>query len=312
MQAKPSRRRLAAIVTALIGVALLAVWHVGPPLSLAIPLPSVEPGATVLLAVGDIGSCDAADDEAVANLAARLPGTIALLGDIVYPDGSPADFAECFDPAWGLLLPRIRPAPGNHDYQTTDASGYFSYFGAAAGTSGEGWYSYDLGTWHVIVLNSNCDAVGGCGPGSPQLAWLEADLAASGASRPAASGAAHPAACTLAYWHHPRYASGRHADDDRTAPLWTTLAAAGADLVLTGHDHDYERLAPVDGIRSFVVGTGGRSLYELTRPTGPYTELRVNDSYGLLMLTLDAAAYEWRFVPAPGSSLVDAGSGECH
>lgn len=305
MQSKRSRRRLIpALATALIGVALLAVWHVGPPLSLAIPLPSVGPGATVLLAVGDIGSCDGTDDEAVADLAARLPGTIAVLGDLAYPDGSPADFADCFDPAWGPLLPRIRPAPGNHEYQTTDASGYFSYFGVSAGTPGEGWYSYDLGAWHVIVLNSNCDAVGGCGLGSPQLAWLEADLAASGA--------ADSAACTLAYWHHPRYASGRHGDDDRTARLWNALAAAGADLVLTAHDHDYERLAPVDEVRSFVVGTGGRSLYELTRPTGPHTELRVNDSYGLLMLTLGESAYEWRFVPALGNSRVDAGTGECH
>jgi len=306
MQAKPSRRRalVPALSAALLGVALLAVWHVGPPLAPAIPLPSVAPGATVLLAVGDIGSCDGTDDEAVADLAARLPGTIAVLGDLAYPDGSPVDFADCFDPAWGPSLPRIRPAPGNHEYKTTDASGYFAYFGAAAGTPAGGWYSYDLGAWHVIVLNSNCDAVGGCNAGSPQLAWLEADLAVSGA--------ADPAACTLAYWHHPRYASGRHGDDDRTDALWNALAAAGTDLVLTAHDHDYERLAPVDGIRSFVVGTGGRSLYELTRSTGPHTELRVNDSYGLLMLTLGESAYEWRFVPALGSSLVDAGTGQCH
>jgi len=183
MQAKLSRHRLMpALATALLGVALLAVWHVGPPLAPVIPLPSVEPGAVVLLAVGDIGSCDGTDDEAVADLAARLPGTIALLGDIVYPDGSPTDFADCFDPAWGSLRARIRPAPGNHEYQTTDASGYFSYFGAAAGPPGEGWFSYDLGAWHVIVLNSNCDEVGGCDAGSPQLAWLEADLAASGAA----------------------------------------------------------------------------------------------------------------------------------
>jgi len=293
-----------ALATALLGVALLAVPRIGPPLAPAIPLPSVEPGAVVLLAVGDIGSCDGVEDEAVADLAARLPGTIAVLGDLAYPDGSSAEFADCFDPAWGSLRARIRPAPGNHDYQTTDASGYFSYFGAAAGTPGEGWYSYDLGGWHVIVLNSNCDAVGGCDAGSPQLAWLEADLAASGA--------AGPAACTLAYWHHPRYASGRHGDDDRTAPLWNVFAAAGADLVLTGHDHHYERLSPVDGVRSFVVGTGGRSLYEFAQPMGPHTELRVNDSYGLLMLTLHDASFDWRFVPAPGSTLVDAGTGQCH
>ena len=197
------------------------------------------------------------------------------------------------------MLPRIRPAPGNHEYQTTDAAGYFSYFGAAAGTPGEGWYSYDLGAWHVVVLNSNCEFVG-CGEESPQHAWLEADLRA------------HPATCTLAYWHHPRVSSGRHGDDPRTDALWGALAAGGADVVLVGHDHDYERIAPIDTMRSFVVGTGGRSLYAFERPTGARTELRVNDSYGLLMLTLRDDGFSWRFVPAEGSTLLDAGSAGCH
>jgi hypothetical protein len=263
------------------------------------PLPTFATGVTTLLAVGDIGSCNGDADEAVAGLAARLPGTIALLGDIVYENGAPSDYAACFDPAWGGLRSRIRPAPGNHDYQTTDASGYFSYFGASAGTPGEGWYSYELGAWHVIVLNSNCDAVGGCGAGSPQLVWLEADLRAN------------PVACTLAYWHHPLVSSGRHGSDTRTGPLWRALAEAGADLVLVGHDHDYERLASVDGIRSFVVGTGGRSLYELTRLPERRTELRANDAYGLLLLELGDADYSWRFVPIPGDSLSDSGSAAC-
>ncbi len=298
-----ARRRVFAVVAALVlGLALLIAPRLG---TVRVdhspePLPTFPPGATILLAVGDIGSCTSNADEAVAALAARLPGIIALLGDIAYENGSPAEYAGCFDPAWGALRSRIRPAPGNHDYQTADASGYFSYFGAAAGTPGQGWYSYDLGTWHVIVLNSNCAFVGGCGDGSPQLAWLEADLRA------------HPAACTLAYWHHPRISSGRHGSDPRSDPLWRALAAAGADLVLVGHDHDYERNAPVDGIRSFVVGTGGRSLYELTRRLGPGTELRANDSYGLLALELRDGAYRWQFVPIPGSTLVDAGTAECH
>jgi len=264
------------------------------------PVPTFATGATTLLAVGDVGSCNGDADEAVAALAARLPGTIALLGDIAYDNGSSSDFATCFDPAWGALRPRIRPAPGNHEYQTADASGYFSYFGDAAGTPGQGWYSYDLGSWHVIVLNSNCGAVGGCGEGSPQLAWLQADLGA------------HPVACTLAYWHHPRYSSGRHGTDARTDPLWRALALANADLVLSGHDHDYERRAPVDGIRSFVVGTGGRSLYELARPAGAQTELRANHSFGLLALELSDRGYVWRFVTADGASLADAGAGTCH
>lgn len=302
MQADARRRVFAVVAALVLGVALLIaprvgtgrVYH-GPG-----PLLTFEPDATILLAVGDVGSCNSHADEAVAALAARLPGTIALLGDIAYENGSPNDYATCFDPAWGALRSRIRPAPGNHEYPTADASGYFSYFGGAAGTPGEGWYSYDLGTWHVIVLNSNCAAVGGCGKGSPQLAWLEADLRA------------HPAACALAYWHHPRISSGRHGSDARTDPPWHALAAAGADLVLVGHDHDYERIAPVDGIRSFVVGTGGRSLSELTRPRGPRTELRASDSYGLLVLELRDGAYRWQFVPIPGDFLTDSGAASCH
>jgi len=292
--------RLFLLVPVAVGVALLVtsrltLWPVQP-----FPLPSVEPGANVLLAVGDIGSCDGTHDEDVASLAAGIPGTIALLGDIAYPDGSASDYADCFDRAWGPMLARIRPAPGNHDYQTTDATGYFAEFGAAAGTPGEGWYSYELGTWHVVVLNSNCDFVGGCDEGSPQLNWLEADLEA------------HPSTCTLAYWHHPRVSSGRHGDDTRTDALWRALAGAGADVVLAGHDHDYERIGPTDTMRSFVVGTGGRSLYEFPSPAGPRTEWRANDSYGLLTLTLHDAGFDWRFVPAAGSPLIDAGTAACH
>jgi hypothetical protein len=257
----------------------------------------------MLLAVGDIASCDASADELVGELAARLEGTIALLGDIAYPRGSSGDFANCFHPVWGGLRDRMRPAPGNHEYETKDASGYFAYFGAVVGSIGEGWYSYDLGTWHMIALNSNCDAIGGCGRGSPQLAWLEQDLASSGASR--------PGACTLAYWHHPRWSSGKHGTNDMTDALWDALAAAGADLALSGHDHDYERMGPIDGTRSFVVGTGGRSLYAWPDSPLPETEVRANDTYGLLELTLGDAGYAWEFIPATGGSFTDAGTGAC-
>jgi hypothetical protein len=256
----------------------------------------------VLLAVGDVASCDGTNDDDVAWLAAHLPGAIAMLGDIAYPDGSAANFAECFDPSWAPLLPRIHPVPGNHEYLTADAAPYFARFGAAAGKPGEGWYSYDLADWHIIALNSNCEFVGGCGKGSAQLTWLEADLRA------------HPAACTLAYWHHAPHSSGLHEDDDPglTADMWDALAAANADVQLAGHDHDYEQVAPIDGIRSFVVGTGGRSLYPFEHPAGSQTEDREDDAYGLLMLTLRASAYDWRFVPAIGSTLVDAGTAECY
>jgi hypothetical protein len=262
--------------------------------------PSESPADVVLLAVGDIAACEVSADEQVAELAARLPGTIALLGDNVYPDGSSTDYAYCFDPDWGALRDRLRPVPGNHEYETKAASAYFSYFGAAAGTPGEGWHSYDVGAWHVIALNSECGAIGGCGSGSPELAWLVADLAE------------HPAACTLAYWHHPRYSSGQHGDNAMTEALWAALSDAGADLVLSGHDHDYERMAPVDGLRSFVVGTGGRSLYTWPGGPGPFTEVRANDTYGLLELTLGATDYAWRFVPASGGSFADSGSDSCH
>jgi hypothetical protein len=257
----------------------------------------------MLLAVGDIASCDASADELVGELAARLEGTIALLGDIAYPRGSSGDFANCFHPVWGGLRDRMRPAPGNHEYETKDASGYFAYFGPVVGSLGEGWYSYDLGTWHMIALNSNCDAIGGCGRGSPQLAWLEQDLASSGASR--------PGACTLAYWHHPRWSSGNHGTNDMTDALWDALAAAGADVALSGHDHDYERMGPIDGMRSFVVGTGGRSLYAWPDPPLPKTEVRANDTYGLLELTLGDGEYAWEFIPATGGSFTDAGTGAC-
>ena len=258
------------------------------------------PAVTVLLAVGDIASCDVSSDERVGELAASLLGTIALLGDNAYPKGSSDDFANCFDPAWGLLRDRLRPVPGNHEYETRSAAGYFSYFGDGVGDPAEGWYSYDLGEWHLIALNSECDAIGGCGEGSPELAWLVADLSA------------HPATCTLAYWHHPRYASGRHGSNDMTEALWQALAAAGGDVVLSGHDHDYERLSPIDGIRSFVVGTGGRSLYAWPGSPLPQTEVRANDTYGLLALTLRETDYAWRFVPASGGTFTDSGEAACH
>lgn len=266
-------------------------------------MPSGWAGVAILLAVGDIAYCDSNSDELVGELAGRLPGTIALLGDNAYPRGSANDYANCFNPTWGGFLDRIRPVPGNHEYETKEAASYFAYFGARVGRIGEGWYSYDVGAWHLIALNSECDAIGGCGSGSPQLAWLVQDLASSGASR--------PGACTLAYWHHPRYSSGRHGDDDMTEGLWQALAKAGGDVVLFGHDHDYERMAPIDGMRAFVVGTGGRSLYAWPGSPGPHTEVRANDTYGLLQLTLGAADYSWQFIAAGGGTFTDAGSGNC-
>jgi hypothetical protein len=304
-------RRLGAMTAVLLGLAVLATTHAShtPSLPASSPEPaaagSVEPSSSadataVLLAVGDIASCKSDADELVGELAARMAGTIALLGDNAYDKGSYDEYASCFDPTWGQLRARLRPVPGNHEYQTKEAVGYFTYFGAAVGDPSEGWYSYDVGAWHVIALNSNCGAIGGCGQGSPELAWLVADLAA------------HPADCTLAYWHHSRWSSGLHGTDDLTGALWDALAAASADVVLSGHDHDYERMQPIDGMRALVVGTGGRSLYMWPGSPLPETAVRANDTYGLLELTLGPTDYSWEFIPVSGGTFTDSGSGSCH
>lgn len=267
------------------------------------------------MAVGDIAACDRSDDEAVADVVASLPGPVLLLGDLVYPGGTAEAFAQCFDPAWGPLRSRLRPAPGNHDYYVRDAAGYFDYFsgsGVAVGERGKGWYSFDVGEWHVVALNSNCAAIGGCQGGSEQEQWLRADLASPSAAA---------ARCTLAFWHHARFSSGgAHGSDPITADLWRALADAGADVVLTGHEHNYERFAPLDpsgavdaegGIRQFVVGTGGRSHYRFEAPH-PGSLVRDGTTFGVLELTLHPDRYEWRFVPVSGGEFTDTGRDGCH
>ena len=261
----------------------------------------------VLLAAGDIASCESGGDEATAALLARLSGTVATLGDNVYPTGTPEEFAACYAPSWGSAKARTRPAPGNHDYATAGAHGYFGYFGRVAGDAAKGYYSYDLGTWHVVVLNSNCAAVGGCEPGSPQERWLRADLAS------------HPSRCTLAYSHHPRFSSGPHGGDSAVEPFWRALYEHRADVVLGGHDHDYERFAPQTpsgaldydrGIRQFVVGTGGRSHYPIVAPT-PNSEARNDTAFGVLRLVLGPTVYRWKFVPEAGRTFSDSGAARC-
>jgi hypothetical protein len=262
------------------------------------------PTAT-LLAAGDIATCAGAGDEATAKLLDGLAGTVATLGDNVYQSGSAQQYADCYAPTWGRHKARTRPAPGNHDYRTAGAAGYFGYFGAAAGTPGKGYYSYDLGAWHVVVLNSNLDT----SRGSAQETWLRADLAA------------HPAACTLAYWHHPRFSSGSsHGNNTSVQPLWQALYEAGAELVLAGHEHHYERFAPQDptggadpreGIRQFVVGTGGAGHYGFGTVRAN-SEVRSTGAFGVLQLTLHPDGYDWEFVPVAGKTFGDAGSGTCH
>ena len=263
----------------------------------------------VIVGAGDIADCtQLAGAAKTAALLDRISGTVFTLGDNAYLSGRPQEFADCYAPTWGRHKARTRPSAGNHDYRTPGAKGYFDYFGAAAGDRDKGYYSYDIGAWHVVVLNSNCAQVGGCYSGSRQEKWLREDLAA------------HPALCTAAMWHHPRYSSAEHGDDLEVRDLWKTLQAAGAEIVLSGHDHDYERFAPQDadgradpekGVRQFVAGTGGRAEYRWGR-IDAHSEVRNNDTFGVLALTLHPDSYDWEFVPVDGATFTDKGSARCH
>jgi calcineurin-like phosphoesterase family protein len=263
--------------------------------------------APLLLAAGDIGSCRSGGDEATAALLEGVPATIAALGDLAYPRGTAADFADCYDPSWGPYRDRTRPAAGNHDFATPGAEPYFAYWGTVAGLAGAGYYSYELGNWHVVVLNSNCRFVA-CTPGSAQETWLRADLSA------------HPARCTLAYFHHPLFSSTAGTATPAVQPLWQDLYDAGADVVLNGHAHNYQRFAPQTplgapdpqrGIREFVVGTGGNS-HHLLGPALPNQENMDDTTYGVLRLLLREGGYDWEFVPQAGGVFTDSGTGTCH
>jgi acid phosphatase type 7 len=258
----------------------------------------------VLVGAGDIAECSSAGDQATAALLDSLPGTVFAAGDNAYPDGTVTNYTDCYAPSWGRHKARTRPSPGNHEYHTSGASGYYNYFGAAAGDSGKGFYSYDLGDWHIISLNSNVSM----SAGSPQEQWLRADLAANTKT------------CTLAYWHHPRFSSGSHGSSTEPQPLWQALYDFNADVIIAGHDHNYQRFAPqtptgvadpARGIREFVVGTGGASHYNFATPIAN-TEAYNLDTWGVLKLTLHAASYAWEFVPVAGKTYTDSGSGACH
>lgn len=267
--------------------------------------------AVVLLAAGDIANCQALSGaEATAKIIESIPNaTVAALGDLALKNGSAAEFANCYDKTWGAFKSRTRPAPGNHEFHSSGATPYFDYFGAAAGDSKKGYYSYQLGSWHIISMNGECKDIGGCQTGSPEEKWLRADLRA------------HPAACTLAYWHEPLFSSGAEHDNNyHYRDFWRDLYAAHATIVLNGHDHDYERFAPqtpdgkadpAHGIREFVVGTGGNH----PRPFGPpkpNSQVRKAFTFGVLKLTLRAHSYDWQFIPIAGQTFSDSGSGSCH
>jgi hypothetical protein len=299
------------------------------------PPPVVGSGDAVIAAAGDIacdpgqpnfnggaGASDACRQMAVSDLlvAGKYDAVLAL-GDNSYYCSSYESFQKSFDPSWGRVKSIIHPVTGNHDYLThagtlpggagcdasnTGAAGYFKYFGSAAGAAGSGYYSYDVGSWHLIALNSQCGQAGGCGAASAQAKWLAADLAA------------HPAKCTLAYWHIPLFSSGGRASPSMRS-IWQQLQAAGADVVLTGHDHTYERFAPQNdagapaatGLREFVVGTGGANHTSFTS-VAANSEVRNDATFGVLRMVLHPNGYDWQFVPEKGASFTDAGSGTCH
>jgi len=266
-------------------------------------------GTVVITGAGDIAVCGSDGSRSTSDILLHQQGGIFTAGDNAYENGTAAEFETCYGPTWGRVKDRTNlPAPGNHDWNTAGAAGYLGYFGAVAAPQGTTWYSTDIGAWHVVVLDSDCDQVGGCGTGSPQGKWLAADLAASSAR------------CTLAIWHHPRFSSGMHGDDAQVAPFWQLLHQDGAELVINGHDHDYERFAPQDpsgkeerpgGIREIVVGTGGAELRSFGNRIAPNSEFRLAGTFGVLRLTLHPANYDWEFLPATGD-VADSGSTLCH
>ncbi len=285
-------------------------------LMLAARTAAAEPATWTVYAAGDIADCRhnrpaytaaAGTAELVAQALAPDPhASVLLLGDNVYDDGTAAEYRDCYHPTWGRFKERTFPSPGNHEYNTASAAGYFGYFGARAGP---GYYAVTLGRWRVISLDSNL----GGGAMDAQLGWLQRELDAN------------PARCTLAYWHHPLYSSGGHAENARMHAAWAMLYRAGAELVLSGHDHEFERFAPQDadghpdparGVRQFVVGTGGAYITPFRWPR-PHSEMRDANRTGVLKLVLGEQGYTWEFLEArydgfPNGQPPDRGSGTCH
>ena len=257
-----------------------------------------------VLAAGDIAQCKSEGAALTAQLIETIPNSVVLAaGDLAYGKGKPEEFEKCYDPTWGKFKSRTLPAPGNHEYLTRDAKGYFDYFGKAAGDRDKGYYSKQVGSWHIIALNSSIDA----GPDSPQIKWLKKDLSRNKAQ------------CILAFWHPPRFSSGPHSDYLDMTAAWDTLYKFDASIVITGHDHDYERFAPLDangkvdfyhGIRSFVVGTGGARLYDIGLRNNA-SEVWNGSTWGVLKLTLHRSSYDWEFLPVKGGSFHDKGTEGC-
>lgn len=321
---KSVRQRPIAIGAAMIALLVLVGFF-------AQPATSHASGDPVIVAAGDI-ACDPANSafnggngtaklcnmkETAALIASTAPAAVLAIGDTQYNCGGYTAFQESYALSWGQYLSITKPVPGNHEYLTsggTDcdttgkASGYFQYFGSIAGAQGKGYYSYNIGTWHIIALNSQCSQVGGCGAGSPQETWLRNDLAANSTT------------CMLAYWHIPRFSSGKYGDHTQYSQFWNDLYNANAAIILDGHDHDYERFAPqtpgqvasAKGIREFVVGTGGSDHGgAFTYVQQPNSQVFNDTTYGLLKLTLHSSSYDWQFLPEAGQTFTDSGTTNC-
>ncbi len=272
---------------------LLAVLLVG------IPAPTQAVTVT-LIGAGDIATCNGTRDSATARLVDGIPGTVFTTGDHAYPDGTVSNFSQCYRPTWGRFKNRTRPSPGNHDYHVAGAAGYFAYFGSRAGPAGRGYYAYNRGAWRIYSLNSNVIT-------SAQVNWLKADLRANRTT------------CVAAYWHHPLFSSGKHGNDSGVKPFWDALYAAGAELIINGHDHDYERfapqtpggrLAPAFGLREVVVGTGGAGLRRFF-DVQPHSRVRIANRHGAIVLRLSTGGYTGQFRTVSGF-VRDSFSGSCH
>ena len=274
--------------------------------------PSGGGSGAILVGAGDIAECSSQDDEKTATLVtnvlnANAGAVVFTAGDNAYPNGASGDYTNCYNPSWGAFKGKTKPDPGNHEWKTANAGGYFGYFGNAFGNSTTDWYSYNLGGWHIIMLDSNCSNIN-C---TTETTWLKNDLAASSA------------ACTVAMWHHPVFNIGHHdtaGDTSKGKPFWQALDNAGADLIINGHDHNYQRWKPqrvdgtldaTNGIREIVVGTGGASAYAFTR-TDTKVEAKSTGTAGVLKLTLKSNSYDWQFIPVAGGSFTDSGTGSCH
>jgi hypothetical protein len=273
-----------------------------------------DPDSVTLVGAGDIAWCgNLLGAQATAKLIEKIPGTVFAAGDLAYEKGTDEEFERCYQPTWGKFKKRTKPAPGNHEYNGSDASGYFRYWGTQAGDPAKGYYSFELGAWHIIALNTNCEAkaLAGCGEGSPEEVWLREDLAA------------HAKRCILAFGHHALFSSGisdKHARHTELRAFWEDMYAAHADLILAGHEHSYERFQPQDpngqadpehGILQITVGTGGRS-HTFLGYAQPNSEVRNADTFGVLRLTLSPGKYKWEFVPEAGGTFHDSGEGTCH